>query len=167
MKIRTYRIILIIFILLTVGFILFNSTRTGEQSANMSQGISESIAQIVVPDFDKLQEPTKSETVRKVHVSVRNIAHALEFACLGFFVTLLLATFKFNYGRYLMPALLTFLSCFSVAVCDEFLQGIIAERASEISDVFMDTLGIFASIVCAIIVDYTVRAIIVRNKKRG
>ena len=169
MKISTYRIILIIFIALTVGFILFNSTRTGEQSASMSQSVSETIAQIVVPDFDNLKEPTKSETVDKLHVSVRNIAHALEFAGLAFFVVLLLVTFKFNYGRYLMPSVLTLFICFTVAVSDEFLQGLVAGRASDMSDVLMDTLGVIVAIICATVLDCIVKKFLAKNnkKKRG
>ena len=144
---------------------MFNSTRTGEQSASMSQGVSETIAQIVVPDFENLQEPTKTQTVQKVHVTVRNLAHALEFSMLGFFVTLLFATFKFNYGRYLIPAILAFLTCFTVAVSDEFLQGVIEGRASDIFDVLMDSFGVAVAIVCAVLVDYIVR-IIIRNKNK-
>ena len=169
MKILTYRLILIVFIALTFGFILFNSTRTGEQSAKMSQGVTETIAQIVVPDFDNLKEPTKTQTVNKVHVAVRNLAHALEFAALAFFVVLLLSTFKFNYGRYLMPSVLALFICFTVAVCDEFLQGLISGRASDMADVLMDTLGIIVAILCAMVVDFVAIKFITKNnkKKRG
>ena len=165
MKIWIYRIILIVFITLTAGFILFNSTRTGEQSASTSHSVSETIAQIVVPDFDKLQEPTRTETVEKVHVTVRNLAHSLEFALLGFWVALFLMTFKFNYGRYLLPAVLTLLSCFTIAVCDEFLQGSISGRASEIFDVYMDTLGVLIAIVVSTVLDFIVLSIFKRINK--
>ena len=165
MKIWVYRIILIVFIALTVGFILFNSTRTGEQSASTSQSLSESIAQIVIPNFNDLQEPVRTETVTKVHVTVRNLAHAFEFALLGFFVALLLMTFRFNYGRYLMPAVLTLFLCFTVAVCDEFLQGRVSGRASEIFDVYMDSLGALIAIVGAMILDFIVLKVLKRKTK--
>ena len=165
-KIVTYRIILVVCILLTVGFILFNSTRTGEQSASISHSVSEKVAEIVIPNFSELKDPTKTETVNRVHVSVRNVAHALEFAILGFFTTLLIVTFKFNYGRYLIAVAVTLFSCFTVAVCDEFLQGSILGRASDIMDVLMDTLGILVAIICAIATDCLVRLVIVKNKKK-
>ncbi|MBQ7374101.1 MAG: VanZ family protein [Clostridia bacterium] len=167
MKIWTYRIILITFILLTVGFIVFNSTRTGEQSAKISQNVSEKVAEIVIPNFSEMKDPTRAETVSKVHFTVRNVAHALEFAALGFFVALLFATFKFNYGRHLIPVALSLLVCFTATVCDEFLQGIIDGRASDINDVLMDNLGALFGVLSAIVVDFIGCAVLRKIKKKS
>ena len=68
-----------------------------------------------------------------------------------------------------MPSVLALFICFTVAVCDEFLQGLISGRASDMADVLMDTLGIIVAILCAMVVDFVAIKFITKNnkKKRG
>ena len=98
---RAYRIILIIFISLVVGFIAYNSTRTALQSASISQGVTDVVVGVVRPDYPQKDEAEKEVISNDLHVLVRNLAHALEFAALAFFLALLLFTFKFNYICFL------------------------------------------------------------------
>lgn len=164
MKIWIYRIFLILCILSVVGFILYNSTRTGEQSANISQGVTQDVVQIVIPNFDKLEPPVQQEKVDWLHGIVRNLAHSVEFMAFAFFFTLLICTFKFEYGRYAIPSVVALLGSFIFALADEMLQGAFIGRGTSMGDVGMDMLGAVCGILGAIVIDFIVRRIFIKSK---
>ena len=151
------------------SFVLYNSTRTGEQSAEISQGVTEDIAQVVIPDFDKLEPPVQAEKIDFLHGIIRNLAHSVEFMAFAFFLMLLLSTFKFEYGRYSIPIVLTILGSFIFAMADEMLQGAFAGRGTSMGDVGMDMLGVICGIIGAIVIDFICCRIFskAQNKKHG
>ena len=169
MKIWIYRIFLILCLATVVGFILYNSTRTGEQSAQISQGVTEDIVQIVIPDFDKLEPPVQEQKIDWLHGIIRNLAHSVEFMAFAFFLTLLLATVPFQYGRYSIPIALTLLGSFVFALADETLQGGFVGRGTSMGDVGMDMLGVICGMLGAIILDFIFCRILskAKNKNHG
>lgn len=150
-----------------VGFILYNSTRTGEQSAEISQGVTEDVAQVVIPNFDKLEPPVQEQKIDLLHGIIRNLAHSIEFMAFAFFLTLLLATFPFQYGRYAIPFVLALLGSFIFALADETLQGAFAGRGTSMGDVGMDMLGAICGILGAIFIDFIFCRIFGKAKRKG
>ena len=162
---RFYRTFLIICISLVLTFILYNSTRTATQSSSISQGVSDVIVETVVPEYSQMDKTEQEQISQKTHKSIRNIAHAVEFAGLAFFLALLLYTYKFNYGRYLIAMAITLFACFVFALLDEMLQGAFKGRGTDIVDVGMDMLGVAVALICAVIVDKIGLKIFVRPKE--
>lgn len=165
MKTWIYRTTLIFCILAVVGFILYNSTRTGEQSSSISQGVTDKVIEVVVPDFENFDEPKKEEISFNFHKAIRDYAHAIEFMALAFFVALLLSTFKFQYGRYSIPLVVTVFACFIFAMADEILQGQFTGRGTSVEDVGMDMLGVAVGCIVAVIIDF-IGVLIFGRKKR-
>ena len=153
MKIIIYRIVLAIFAVASLAFITYNSLQTAEQSAEMSNGVSTIIAEVVVPDFDKMEEAQKQEVVTKISIPVREIAHALEFASFAFFLSLLAFTFPFQYGRYSIPTVIILLFGFAYALFDEWLQSFVSGRGTQWLDIWVDSIGVVSGILFALLVD--------------
>lgn len=120
----------------------------------MSNGISEGIVEIVVPDYEKLPEEGKEATVKKFAVTLRDIAHLVEFAVLAFFLSLLLYTFRFNYGRYAVAIVIVILFCFAYAIFDEWMQTFVAGRGTQWQDIWFDSLGAIVGVVGATFIDW-------------
>lgn len=159
-----YRIFLTICICSVVGFILFNSTRTGTQSSQTSSSLAERVVPIVAPEIIDMQDEVKEKAIYNVHVSLRNVAHVVEYALLAFFVALLTFTFKFNYGRYPIAMVITVLACSIFAVLDELLQNTVSGRMAQIGDVAMDAMGVVIGVTFALIMDFIVIRIIKKRK---
>ena len=156
MKLWIYRIFLILCTCCVLGFILYNSTRTSEQSAAISKDFTETVVQVVKPEVESMEEQKKQEVVVSLNDFLRSLAHVAEFIALAFFIALLMFTFKFRYGRYAIPSVLVLLGCFAYALCDELLQGTFQGRVPQITDVAMDTLGVAIGIVVACAMDFLV-----------
>ena len=166
LKLWLYRIFLIICLTSVVAFIVYNSTRTKEQSTKISSDVTVSVAETIVENYDKLTEKGKLHAYEALHVHVREIAHVLEYGALCGFLALLLFTVKFNYGRFAISSVLTVLICFLVAMVDEWLQGSLFGRAMEWKDVGMDMLGCIVGVVLAIIADFILlNRLFVRDKR--
>ncbi|MBE5741722.1 MAG: VanZ family protein [Clostridiales bacterium] len=166
MKITLYRIILIIFAVASLAFITYNSLQTAEQSTEMSNGVSTVIAEVIVPDFDKMNEPQKQEVVTKISIPVREIAHALEFASLAFFIALFAFTLPFQYGRYPVAMVITLLFGFAFALFDEWIQSFVSGRGTQWVDVWVDCSGVIAGIIFALVVDIIGMGVVVRRRQR-
>ena len=150
---KLYRTFLVLCIVAVVGFILYNSTRTGERSSEISQGVTDKVIEQVIPDYSELDSSRQQELSHKLHLSVRSIAHAVEFCALAGLLCLLLFTFNMNHGRYPMPILITLFFCFAFALSDEMLQGAFAGRGTDIMDVVMDMIGVAVAVIGAVLVD--------------
>ena len=153
-KVWVYRIFLIICIAITLGFILYNSTRTAEQSSKVSSAVTDKVVGVVAPEIENLEESKKVVEMREFNFLVRDLAHLLEFVALAFFVGLLAFTVKFRYGRYSIPLVVVTLGCFLFAVCDEVIQGLVDGRATQALDIAYDSLGAVIGLLIACVVDF-------------
>jgi len=138
-------IILSLAILLTVGFIFSNSIKSPEESSKQSQEVVDTLRPIV--------DPNGQVSDKDLTHKVRKSAHFLEFALLGFELSLL--TF-FAKKRFSVNALIySASSCLLVATLDEYIQHF-TDRGSSVTDVMIDTLGSVTGIVLGLAIAFTV-----------
>ena len=133
------RIIFICFLVLTllwVSFIFANSLDSGAESGEKSSAVTSTV----------------NKTLHKLGIkasisekAVRTLAHFMEFAVLGAFVStdIVLSPLprKFKQNTRLVLPLFAVPICFCVACIDELIQNFSAGRAMQFSDVLVDTLG--------------------------
>ncbi len=120
-----------------LGFIFSNSLKSGEESGEQSSKVYETVNQIA-QSVGIQQEIT--------HETIRNTAHFGEFAVLALLVCLCLAAFWWLFSKRFSYALgawsaLSIPLCFLLAICDELLQTLSEDRATEFADVLLDTAG--------------------------
>jgi len=150
-KLTVIRVLLILILLADMIFIFYNSAQNAVDSSATSQGVTEQMAPIVVPDYDKLDEEKKKEAVLSLDVIVREAAHLLQFVPLGFACYLLLQTFKIpkrlRYLNYAIPPTFGLL----YALSDEIHQIFSPGRFFDVFDLFMDMMGVLLGLLGAII----------------
>ena len=151
--------------LCAMGYIFYNSSQTATSSSKTSMGVSETIAEIVVPDFNQKTEEEKTDIVHKINVPLRAFAHGAEFCFLSFFVTVFLRTFESEkFRRFIIPISTAF--CFLYALSDEWHQTFVAGRGAEWLDVGVDTLGAFLGSLIAVFVSYISIKIYLKRKNK-
>ncbi len=168
--------------ILCVIFILWNATRTGEQSGNLSSSITESIKDnieshnSVPPSFEgtdaiNSKSPTISEDSDKVSVNVyyleifiRKSAHLIEYTSLAFIaaITLFFAGVSIE-DSFIKSVLFGII----IASTDEFLQSITEGRTGKLTDVLIDVCGCLMGAFIAISVFIFLYLLIKSKKTRG
>ena len=121
-KIRFWAIMIICNIL----FIWGNSLLPGSVSAAISKFVSYVVFEVI------LGQP--GDGSGGGHGLLRKVAHFLEFACLGAFLTRFLFLLK-------KPRLLALGGAFLVACCDETIQRFVPDRGPGLKDVLIDISG--------------------------
>jgi len=119
--------ILLLITILWISFIFYMSSQPAVESSSSSSRIVNVLLNTLNLDESKKEVLT---------VIVRKGAHFTEYLILSGLVTVTYGAFnnKKNYSFIL-------LSCVLVALSDEFLQGFIAGRSSEVRDVLIDFSG--------------------------
>ena len=142
MKNKMIAALLLIWVLVIAGGIFWFSSKTGEESGDMSQNVTDEI-------FDS-QPPVDEETGKKRHHIVRKSAHVLEYGVLGnaiciflFFITD--AAFIRERSRYLL-ALWAWGGATVYAVTDEIHQIFVPGRGPSVIDVTIDAVGAFLGV---------------------
>ena len=142
MKNKLIAALLLLWILVIAGMIFWFSSKTGEESSDMSQNVTDEI-------FDS-QPPVDEETGKKRHHAVRKSAHILEYGVLGnaicvflFFITD--AAFIRERSRYLL-ALWAWVGATLYAVTDEIHQMFVPGRGPSFTDVTIDAIGAFLGV---------------------
>lgn len=161
-KIRTLlKILLPILCILWLAFIFSNSLQTSEASSTQSSTVVDgiqSVAKVVAPD--SWVANAKGEEYDKLHTEVRISAHFLQFAVLGALLCWCYFAYTFRVAYIYLPVCAVLL----VPFIDECLQGFVAGRATELSDILTDlTGGIFGFILAALSV---IIGVIVYKRKR-
>ena len=150
-KTAVIRVVLILILLADMIFIFYNSAQNAIESSSTSQSVTEQMAPIVVPDYEKLDEEKKKEAVLSLDVIVREAAHLLQFVPLGFACYLLLQTFKLPkriaYLSYAIPPSFGLL----YALSDEIHQIFSPGRFFDVFDLFMDMMGVLIGMLGAIL----------------
>lgn len=132
------RVLFIALCLLVIAYIFSNSLKTGEVSSKQSSSVVDTIQDCVgsiAPD-SKIAT-TKGLGYKKMHAFVRRMAHFSEFAVLG--VLLVCTYFCFTHKK--KGLFIPLIILLAVACIDEVLQGFMAGRVADITDVVMDVLG--------------------------
>ena len=138
---RTFwaRFFLVMTILTAIAIFLFSS-QPGEDSAQLSEGVTLTVARVVKPSFERLSPVEKLSFMEQLGLIVRKCAHFSEFALLG--LNLL------GYIRMKRPetplraALLTAWGLATLyAGTDELHQMFVDQRGPAILDVGIDSAG--------------------------
>lgn len=133
--------IIVAFIIITVGFIWFNSARAKEQSSKSSEKVYVTVKEVVDTVFGE-------DVVPVTHDGIRKTAHFFEFMALGaefcaLYITLKRESFK-GYLEILPFGLY-------VSAIDEGIQ-ILSDRGPEVRDVWLD----YSGYLCALAVFFAV-----------
>ncbi len=157
-KLKTKTIFLFFLCTLWTGFIIWNASRTGEQSRILSDSITDTIKASIenkndVPlvlegtgaIYSSAPEVQESENENEVFVNayqlkifVRKTGHLLEYTICAFLASLAL----FSYGLSVdVSFVLSILYGIFIAISDETIQFFTYGRNGEISDVLIDTSG--------------------------
>jgi len=137
MKNKLIAAILLIWVLIIAAAIFWFSSKTGEESGDMSQNVTDEI-------FDS-QPPVDEETEEKRHHAVRKSAHVLEYGILGNAICVFLffiadAAFIRERSRHLL-ALWAWGGATLYAVTDEIHQIFVPGRGPSVIDVTIDAVG--------------------------
>ncbi len=184
--IKTFRKIMLVFVVFTLLFIWGNSMMPGDISTEESDWVMQLVQPVL--DFvhsgriqvwltrlaDHLPERIQSFSYRAIgwldrHVLtrdssflVRKAAHLSEYMLLGFFMGFLFAHSD-GRGRVFLPEG----ACLAAALVDEGIQLFSIQRAAQLRDVCIDMLGAIAGLTAALILLSILRLIVrVRAKKR-
>ena len=130
-------VILLILCVLWASFIFSNSLKDATASDSQSAGVTEKVNEVAqAVGIDR--EITHSE--------VRSMAHFSEFAILALLVSATVSVGIYPYFKEKLLYSMLILSaslplCLILAIIDELLQKLSEGRASQLTDVVLDTLG--------------------------
>lgn len=158
--------VLVVFILLTVGFIFGNSLMNVEKSSSASKAAANAVQHIVEPQkVDSVKPAGKPTRYPKINYFIKNIrsaAHVIEFFVLGLEMALLLTVHaKPNFKS----VYLLFSTTVVIAVVDESLQ-FLNDRGPEVEDILKDTAGASVAIASVLLIYGIVFLVRQRYKKQ-
>lgn len=147
MNIHLYRGLLLAAALSLMAAIFGFSNQTGEESGSMSAIFTTPITEIIVAFQEEAMEAAmEAAEVENLYFRidhlVRKAAHLTEYAILG----LVWGLFLRSYGikTWIFP----FLIGSAYAATDEIHQLFLPDRAGLISDVILDSVGVFIGVMC-------------------
>lgn len=147
-KVKIFRAVTVVLILLNMGLIFFFSAQKATASDKTSDGFITVLCKAVVSRFDSLSPSEKEKTVKGLSHAVRKAAHMAEFASLSFLCSLFFSSFGFKFKN--------FAAGFSVSVfyaaTDEFHQLFVEGRSGQLSDVCIDAAGALIGAVFAFLI---------------
>ena len=133
MGVRMKKGLLGCFVLVIIGFILYQGTRPISTSLQSSDYLVYKLMNLL----EKVRAYHEEELYRLLHVLVRKGAHLFEYAMLGSLLYLLFKCFKQREHNCWIYALFLVLLC---ATMDEFFQSFVG-RTSSVRDVLIDFSG--------------------------
>lgn len=142
MKINLLRIVLLILLFGTFYIIFGFSSQDGEESGGISSRVTEFILE-KSNTYKNIEENRQDEIFERTEKIIRKIAHFSIYALVGFLLMGLVSTFKLKEKtRILISLILGVL----YATSDEIHQLFSPGRSAQITDVYIDTLGILVGI---------------------
>lgn len=138
MKINILRCVLVLFLFCTFGMIFNFSNQDSEKSGSTSQKVTEAITKDI-KSIQKLNKNEKAKVIDKIEDVIRKIAHFSLYALVGFLLMALFSTYNINEKNKIIS---TIIIGAIYAISDEFHQSFISGRSGQVSDVFLDTLGV-------------------------
>lgn len=116
------------------------SNRDAEQSSEDSALVGDIVCNVIVEDYQSLDETGKEEKLKSVDFAVRKTAHAMEYAILAALILGFVYESKRRHGKNFC---LAWLFATLYAVTDELHQLTSDGRACRVTDVMIDSLGAF------------------------
>ena len=156
MKIKIFRIIMIIALLCT----MFTIYRFSSQNGTQSKGISTKVSQFILNFSNTYKEANTKEQTRmlnRTNAIIRKIAHFSIYTLLGLIIMGLMTKTKLkDKWRILITIGLGML----YAILDEFHQSFSPGRTPKITDVYIDTLGVILGALLVILIRTVYKKII-------
>ena len=150
---RIFTSLSVLSVLLTLGFIFGNSCLPQEESAELSGNVLSFLQRIF---------GTESAFAKFLSTYVRKLAHFTEFFALGACSTWC----YLSYCRFAVGLTLPATTVIFVPILDEFLQGSVEGRATELLDLVIDTAGGLTGVLVGLVLAAAVLAGLARRKKR-
>ena len=142
---------------MVVLFVL--SAQNAEKSSSVSGKVIEVVATAIQPSFAELDVAEKSTLISELQVTVRKFAHYFSYSVLGTLLSLAMQTHPLRLRLRLRKQMFWSLTIGVIyAISDEIHQYFVPGRSMQLSDVILDSFGVFTG-VC--IVNY--RAILRRT----
>lgn len=159
MQKNVLRGILIVLLLCTFYIIFGFSSQDGEKSGGISKKITEFILE-KSSKYNSLEQTKKEEVSKRTERIIRKIAHFSIYTLVGFLLMALFSTYeniKRKYQIYI-SAIMGIL----YAISDEIHQSFTPGRGPKITDVFIDSLGVFFGMAVILLI---IELINKKNKK--
>ena len=138
MQKRWFRILITGITLALMMMIFFFSTESAEASDSTSGIIARRVADIIRPEWEKLEEKQKLSFYNSVQFTVRKTAHFTEFAMLGACMLLCLKSWLGERGHLRLYA---WIGGTAWAGLDEIHQLLVDGRSGQLKDVLLDSSG--------------------------
>ncbi len=138
MKKNILRIILIL-LLFGTFYLIFNFS---SQNSEESGGKSRQITEVVTKNVKDIQDLSKSEKIKvlyRIESIIRKIAHFSIYSFVGILVMAFLSTYNITENKRIIFSLLIGVL---YASTDEFHQRFVPGRSGELTDIFLDSLGV-------------------------
>lgn len=159
MQKNVLRGILIVLLLCTFYIIFGFSSQDGEKSGGISKRITDFILE-KSSKYNSLEISEQEQVNKRTERVIRKIAHFSIYTLVGFLLMALLSTYE-NIKRKNQIYISTMLGI-SYAISDEIHQSFTPGRGPKITDVFIDSLGVFFGIIVILLI---VEIINIKNKK--
>jgi len=138
MKKNILRIILIL-LLFGTFYLIFNfSSQNSEESGGKSRQITEVVTKNV-KDIQDLSKREKIKVLYRIESIIRKIAHFSIYSFVGILVMAFLSTYNISENKRIIFSLLIGVL---YASTDEFHQRFVPGRSGELTDIFLDSLGV-------------------------
>ena len=150
MKNKIIRYSALVLLVLVMIMIFCFSAQPAEASNETSDGVITKILSILYPDFTSLDEFAQQDIVITLVLPVRGLAHFSEFFLLGAVSFVFFSTFGGVFSR--RRSMISFLFGLIYAASDEVHQIFVPGRACQLTDVLVDSLGVFTAIMLCVII---------------
>lgn len=148
MKIIIFRIITMIFLVLTFISIFNFSNQDGQTSGGLSRKVARKMVD-VFPYTKNLKEEAKNKIVEKSQPIIRKGAHLSIYTLVGILIMSFISTYKIHLKyKFLISILVGLIYASSY----EIHQSFIPDRTASIIDVGIDTSGVLIGIMLVLII---------------
>lgn len=135
----------LLLVLAVMGMIFSFSAQTGENSGALSGKITAWVVKLFVPEFNTFPDYEQEALLNTVGFFVRKAAHFSEFALLGFSLMLHIQQLQKRLS-ICAPWLWAWAVGTGYAVTDELHQHFVGGRYPAVTDVLIDSSGVFAGL---------------------
>ena len=142
MKIKVFRVIMIVLVILWMSVIFGLSAQGATESASLSKGIKYKLFTVFYPDFDQMTEIEQQELLD--NFPIRKMAHFSAYFLLGILVLDAIITYRKLSLK--LRCLFSAAVCVIFAVSDEIHQYFVPGRSCEIRDMLIDASGALLAI---------------------
>ncbi len=149
MQKNVLRGILIVLLLCTFYIIFGFSSQDGEESGGISKRITDFILEKSAK-YNSLEMSEKEQVNKRTERIIRKIAHFSIYTLVGFLLMALFSTYK-NIKRKNQICISAILGIL-YAISDEIHQSFTPGRGPKITDVFIDSLGVFFGITVILLI---------------